>query len=373
IIGRGYTQPYGCDHAEIMAIKSATESTQDSEMYVTLEPCCHYGKTPPCTKAIIEAGIRKVHIPLLDPNPRVSGKGIIALKEAGVEVVFHNDFADAAADILRPFKKIILRNRPFVILKLALSLDGYIANTMGESKWITNEHSRYIVHRLRGLCDGVIVGKNTLIKDNPKLTIRLKDFRDEVKNDFRKSFFEISGRRNFLLSSLLGDEAIFEGKKNPCRIIFGIPQNITNEANVFADCNYIIFEHVRNKDKILSNSTDLQTRKKDYEEERMFFLSDAPFEEQVQEALDFLGKKGFMMLMLEGGARLAGAFLSAKEIDQFLFFVAPKIFGSGKRAIEANTVTAIGEELKLSDISTVCLHGDVLIWGYTYHYHFESM
>lgn len=369
IVGRGFTQPSGYDHAEVMAIKEAAENADGAEMYVSLEPCCHYGKTPPCTKAIIEAKIRRVHIPLLDPNPKVSGKGVVALKDAGIEVVFHHEYADAASDIIRPFKKLILQNRPFVILKLALSLDGYIATPSGDSKWITNEYSRYIVHRLRTLCDGVMVGKNTIIKDNPFLTVRFSDFADEVRKAFGENTFEMLGKKNFLLGALLADDEIFLGKKNPLRIIFGLPKIIEQHANVFKDTNYLIFENIRLKEQILNN----KFYQKDYENGRLHFLPDVPYEERVREALNFLAKQGHMMIMIEGGAKLAGSFLDSNEIDQCIFFIAPKILGRGKASIEAEKIFGIYEALMLKDISAVFLNGDVMVWGYSYEYHFERV
>lgn len=372
LIARGYTGPCGSDHAEVAALKNAREDVRGAEMYVTLEPCCHYGKTPPCTKAIIEAGIRRVHIPLLDPNPRVSGQGVIALREAGVEVVFHTEYAEAAADLIRPFKKYILRKRPFVILKLAVSLDGHTATRSGDSKWISNEYSRLIVHRMRSLCDGIIVGKNTLGADDPALTVRYENFAKEVQDAFRTGTFAQFGRKNFLLQSLLGNDSLFSEKRNPVRIIFGLPENARSRAKAFDDKNYIIFEAERNRKKLLDARKDTSVLKRDYEEGRLIFLPNVSYDEEVSAALDVMGAKGMILTMLEGGAKLAGSFYDAGEIDQFVFFIAPKILGGGRPAIEAKGAEKVAQSLMLKDMSAVGLHGDMMIWGYSREFNFES-
>ncbi len=372
IIAEGITKPCGFDHAEVTAIKAAGEAARGSEMYVTLEPCCHYGKTPPCTRAIIEAGIRRVHIPLLDPNPRVSGQGVIALKEAGVEVIFHSECAGYAADLIRPFKKYILRKRPFVIMKLAITLDGHTATEQGDSKWISNEYSRFVVHRMRSLCDGIIVGKNTIGADDPSLTVRFGDFTDEVKEAFRKSAFTISGSDNFILQSLLGKGNVFSEVRNPLRVLFGLPEYMGRTAKVFRDANYIIFETERNRQKLLDGHNDSGVLKKDYDEGRLFFLPDASSSEQVSAALDVLGQRGMLLTILEGGARLAGSFYDAGEIDQFVCFIAPKILGGGRPVMIAKSPLKMAESLQLKDASAVMLRGNLMVWGYAREFNFES-
>ncbi len=372
IIAEGITKPCGFDHAEVTAIKAAGEAVRGSEMYVTLEPCCHYGKTPPCTRAIIEAGIRRVHIPLLDPNPRVSGQGVIALRDAGVEVIFHSEYAGYAADLIRPFKKYILRKRPFVILKLAITLDGHTATEQGDSKWISNEYSRFVVHRMRSLCDGIIVGKNTIGADNPSLGIRFDEFSDVVKEAFRKNSFTISGSDNFMLRSLLGEGNEFSDGRNPLRILFGIPDCMDRTSKVFRDENYIIFDAERNRQKLLDGHNDSGVLKKDYDEGRLFFLPDASSSEQVSAALDVLGQRGLLLTILEGGAKLAGSFYDAGDIDQFVFFIAPKILGGGRPAMIAKSPLKMAESLQLKDASTVVLQDDLMVWGYAREFNFES-
>lgn len=372
IIAHGVTGPCGSDHAEVNAIKEAREGARGSEMYVTLEPCCHYGKTPPCTKAIVEAGIRRVHIPLLDPNPLVSGKGVIMLRDAGVEVVFHTEYTKYAEDVIRPFKKYILRKRPFVILKLAVTVDGHTATERGDSKWISNEHSRFVVHRMRSLCDGIIVGKNTIGADDPSLTVRFGEFTDEVKETFCKSTFTISGNDNFMLRSLLGSGDEFSDGRIPTRIIFGLPEAVDSSAKVFRDANYLIFETEKNRQKLLDGSNDAGFFKKDYDDGRLIFLPESSSHERVYAAMDALGQRGMVLAMLEGGAKLAGSFYEAGEIDQFVFFIAPKILGEGKPAIKAGSPAKMAESLTLKDVSTAMLRDDLVLWGYAREYNFES-
>ncbi len=169
IIGEGYHHFYGGDHAEVDAIKNAREDVAGAEMYVSLEPCCHHGKTPPCTDAIIAARISRVHVGMVDPNPKVGGKGISFLKNAGVEIVLNNH-QDQAQRLNQVYIKFITTGLPFVTLKIAQTLDGKIADADGNSKWITSEESRRQVHVLRSQSGAVLVGGNTVRIDNPELT-----------------------------------------------------------------------------------------------------------------------------------------------------------------------------------------------------------
>lgn len=180
IIAEGYHQKAGADHAEIVALKKISKAqAKGSTLYVTLEPCCHQGRTPPCVDAILRAGIRRVVIGLRDPNPKVSGKGIRALQAAGISVT--TKILEKECKTLNPFYlKWITAQRPYVILKAGLSLDGKIATASGESKWITNSAARQYFHALRAEVDAIIVGAGTIQKDHPQLTVRLPE-RKNVK------------------------------------------------------------------------------------------------------------------------------------------------------------------------------------------------
>ena len=183
IVGEGYHQQAGKPHAEVIALEAAGENARHATLYVTLEPCNHYGKTPPCTEAIIKSGISTVYTATLDPNPLVSGRGIERLKEAGIDVNV-GLLEQEARDLNQFFFKFVTRGLPFVALKTAMTLDGKIATHTGDSRWITNEKSREYVHQLRNTFDVLMVGIGTVLKDDPRLNTRLphqEDTRDPVR------------------------------------------------------------------------------------------------------------------------------------------------------------------------------------------------
>ncbi|MCK4843904.1 MAG: bifunctional diaminohydroxyphosphoribosylaminopyrimidine deaminase/5-amino-6-(5-phosphoribosylamino)uracil reductase RibD, partial [Dehalococcoidia bacterium] len=171
IVGMGYTQPAGSEHAEIMALRQAGDKAQGATMYVTLEPCAHYGRTPPCTQAISDAGISEVCIALLDPNPMVSGHGVSRLHERGIKT-YMGMCQQKAYEINEAYIKHITTGLPFVVAKFAMSLDGKIATKTGDSKWITKEEARKYAHALRHTVDAIMVGINTIVADNPHLTAK---------------------------------------------------------------------------------------------------------------------------------------------------------------------------------------------------------
>ena len=170
IIGQGYTQPPGSSHAEIMALKEAGMRARGGVMYVTLEPCCHFGRTPPCTKAVIAAGIKEIRAAMIDPNPLVSGKGLKELESAGVKTVV-GEHAEDAAEIVESYVKFITTGRPFVTIKYAMSIDGKIAARTGDSKWISSDESRRYVHFLRYTSDAVMVGVKTVYDGRPAVDL----------------------------------------------------------------------------------------------------------------------------------------------------------------------------------------------------------
>jgi diaminohydroxyphosphoribosylaminopyrimidine deaminase/5-amino-6-(5-phosphoribosylamino)uracil reductase len=172
IIGQGYTQPPGSDHAEIVALKQAGREAQGAALYVSLEPCCHQGRTPPCTNAIIEAGITEVHFPIVDPNPKVAGKGQADLQRAGI-TIYRGEHAEEASILNEAFIKYITTGLPFVTVKFAASLDGKIATRSGDSKWISGEAARKLVQHMRYEADAVMTGAGTVIADDPRLTVRI--------------------------------------------------------------------------------------------------------------------------------------------------------------------------------------------------------
>ena len=173
IVGEGYTQPPGSAHAEVVALKQAGVNSSGAVMYVTLEPCCHFGRTPPCTQAIISSGISEIHIASLDPNPLVSGKGKAELEDAGIKTVL-GEHKEEALELNEGYTKFITTGDPFVITKFAMSLDGKLATRTGDSRWISGEESRRYAHKLRRSVDAIIVGVGTVLADDPRLTVRAK-------------------------------------------------------------------------------------------------------------------------------------------------------------------------------------------------------
>lgn len=186
IVGEGHTQPAGGWHAEVMALRQAGEAARGGTIYVSLEPCCHHGRTPPCTQAIITAGLTEVHIATLDPNPLVSGRGKAALEAAGIRTQV-GEHEEEALELNEAYCKFITSRLPFVTAKFAMSLDGKIATKTGDSRWITGEEARRYVHRLRSTSDAIMVGVNTIISDDPQLTARedIDEGADQLRQPLR--------------------------------------------------------------------------------------------------------------------------------------------------------------------------------------------
>jgi len=371
IIGEGGTGAYGCDHAEVTAIKDARakgHDTSGAEIFVSLEPCSHYGKTPPCTDAIINCGIRKVHVPLLDPNPVVSGNGIRNLTAAGIDVEIMHDHFHAASDLIRSFKKYILRCQPFIINKCAVTLDGKIASSSGDSKWISNDYTRLFVHKLRSKVDAVIIGSNTLMMDNPMLNVRLGDFGDDIKSVLTETSEMINGRNNFFLAELLKTE--INDYKDPLRVLVGMPQNISVNSNFLRDNNYIIITSEKEYETAMIANKDLARISDKLNIVKGQFDS---HEESVHFALDVLKNNGVMTALLEGGGTLNGSFFNAGAIDQFMYVIAPKVLGSGIPPIRGRESESMSDSLNLRDVSTVLIGDNLLFNGYKEEYNFEMM
>ena len=364
IVSTGGTFPCGLDHAEVCAIKNASVDIAGAEMYVSLEPCCHREKrTPPCTDAIIASKISRVYVPVLDPNPEVAGRGIETLRRAGVDVVIMSEMSEKAYDLIRHFKKYLFKKMPYVIHKSAITLDGKIATETGESKWISSEYSRYISHKLRGIVDAVIVGKNTMIKDDPALDVRTELFSDNVKDFFKRSAPVISGRESFFLEMLLKVSET-ELSASPLRVIIGAPENIDFQKKIFKDKNYVIFVNESGKESLMKHSENGEIEKM-VESNNIVFVKGHTGREQIDFVLNELHKRGKMMLMVEGGGTVAGSFLDAGQIDQFVYFIAPKILGSGTGVVTSKGKQTIAESSALYDISTVMIKDDILYNAYS--------
>jgi len=370
IIGQGGTQNYGGPHAEVVAINDAIDHGEDlagAEIFVSLEPCSHYGKTPPCTEAIIKSGIKKVYLPLLDPNPLVSGSGVQRLIDAGVEVEIMHGFSSMAADLLRGFKKYILRGKPFIINKCAMTLDGKIAANTGDSKWISSDSSRLLVHKLRSKVDAVIIGKNTFLNDNPSLNVRPEDFSQEAYRPFIKGV-ELNGRYNFFLDELFKSD--LDKTIEPLRVLIGMPDYIPEKSNFFRNDNYVIITSEKSywektkKNPVLKNF--------DFKDHLFVGEYDDPHRE-VDFVYEVLKSKGVMNAMLEGGSGINGTFFMAGAIDMFMYIIAPKVAGNGIPPIKGEPIEKIADSLLLYDVTSATIGPDLLFCGYREQYNFEMM
>lgn len=335
IAGRGYHQRAGLDHAEIAAIKDAGENADGSTLYVNLEPCNHYGQTPPCADAIIRNGIKKVVASMKDPNPDVNGEGFKKLKKAGI-VVKTGILEDKARKLNEIFIKYITKKMPFIIVKVAQSLDGKIATRQGDSKWISNELSRRYVHELRGQVDAVMVGAGTILKDDPLLTSRppLEAKTQNKKNTVKQPIKVIV---DYKLETPV--KARIFSKESPARVIM---------ATAEKTAGYKISRFKRLGCEVLT-------------------LSERGGKADLRQLMRELAKKGITSILVEGGGTLIGSLTDSGLIDKYLFFMAPKIIG-GRDAItsvEGTGAKNIKESITLKDVKIRKFGSDLLIEGYT--------
>ena len=311
IVGEGFHRKAGEPHAEVVALQKAGKKAESSTVYVTLESCSHYGRTPPCSLALIQARVKRVVIATTDPNPKVAGKGIEILKKAGIEVKV-GVLEREAQKLNEDFFWWITKKKPFVVLKIAQTLDGFIATESGESKWITNERSRKYVHLLRCQSDAILVGVNTVLKDNPQLTVR------DVPCE-----------------------------RQPLRVILDRDLKTPLEAKISetSEAKTVIFTASNNGRKIEA------LQKKGVEVIKTPLGEDGKLD--LRWVLDFLGqKKEVVQLLVEGGSQIFGSFYREGLFNKLLVFVAPKVFGKGLNPFGGFKITSPneGKTLKLSTV-----------------------
>jgi len=327
IVGEGYTQPPGSDHAEVVALNQAGERAKEAAMYVTLEPCCFYGRTPPCTQAIINAGIAEVHVPMIDPNPLVSGRGMSELEEAGIKT-YIGEYEEEALEINESYVKFTAKGLPFVIAKFAMSLDGKIATKTGDAKWISGEESRRWVHCLRHRVDAIMVGVNTIITDNPQLTARAgKD----------------GGRT----------------EKQPLRVVVDSRGRIPIDARVFQVPGKILVAVTEEIDPAKSRALA----------EAGAEVLPLPSKEgmvDLGKLLSALGSKGVVNLLVEGGPTVFGSLFEQGLVDRLLAFVSPLIIGGREASspVKGIGVEKIAQALPLNRVKVERFSDDVLISAY---------
>jgi diaminohydroxyphosphoribosylaminopyrimidine deaminase / 5-amino-6-(5-phosphoribosylamino)uracil reductase len=290
VLGQGYHAAYGAPHAEVTAIADCTEDPIGATLYVTLEPCCHQGQTPPCTDAIVRAGIKRVVVASDDPTAKASGRGLGILRDEGIEVdLIDVDAAQSSSARLlnQPFRKLAITGRPHVVFKSAMSLDGKVATVTGDSKWISGEESRRLVHGWRAEVDAVCIGIGTALADDPLLTARTEN----------------AGRQ-------------------PRRVVFDSEARLPLDSNLVRTANEVPLVVVVSRaaeraptDALRAAGVEVLTASGGNEPER------------ARNGLEKLGEIGVQSIMLEGGPHLAGAFLDADEIDELRIFVAPLAIG----------------------------------------------
>lgn len=324
IIAEGYHEAFGGPHAEINALKNATESVKGATMYVTLEPCSHYGKTPPCTEAIIESGITEVVVAATDPNPLVAGRGIKRLEDSGI-AVWTGLLEDEAKELNEIFIKFISTGNPFVIMKTAMTIDGKIACKSGKSKWISNEKSRQHVHKLRNRLSGIMVGIGTVLKDDPSLTCRRGEF-----------------------------------SRQPTRIIVDSSLKIPLDAKVLTD--------ERPEETIIATTEKLDNQKAESIKSlgaKILYVPSKDGRVDLIKLMELLGKEQIDSILLEGGGELNYSALKAGIVDKVMTFIAPKVLG-GKDAptpVEGEGAMDMSQQIELENIKIQMFGDDVMIEG----------
>ena len=336
IVGRGYHKRAGSKHAEIIAIEAAGGKAKGATLYINLEPCVHYGRTPPCAPEVIKAGIKRVVIAMKDPNPLVNGKGIEKMKSAGIDVrtgILEQD----AQKINEPYIKYITKKMPFVVLKWAMSLDGKTATFSGDSKWISHEASRQFVHRLRGKFDAVLIGIGTLLKDNPQLTTHGL------------------------------------GVKEPKRIIVDAKGEIPTDCNLlfplFRSAKQSSGDKQKGGQVILATTNKINKEKRAYLEQKGIEIIVTTYENgrvNLRELMIELANREIASVLVEGGGTITASFIENGLADKFIAFISPIIIG-GKDAIspvEGEGIEKISDVVKIHNFSVRKLGEDIVVEGY---------
>ncbi|MGC7872272.1 bifunctional diaminohydroxyphosphoribosylaminopyrimidine deaminase/5-amino-6-(5-phosphoribosylamino)uracil reductase RibD [Desulfosporosinus sp. SYSU MS00001] len=323
IVGRGYHQKAGTPHAEVHALSEAQDQAKDATVYVTLEPCSHFGRTPPCSDALIKAGVKRVVVAMQDPNPLVAGRGIQRLREAGIQVdvgVLQHE----AASLNEAFCKAITTTMPFVLYKTALTLDGKIATETGDSRWVSSEISRQYVHHLRDQYDVILVGSETILHDNPALTCRLPGGRDPIR-------LVVDGRCRLAEDS----QVLTSSAESPC---------------IIATTKAAPTEKLSRLQK-LKNVEIWQ-----YDTSRY-----VPLKQMLKD----LFRRGWISILLEGGGRLAGSLIENECVDKLECFIAPKLVGgNGPSPLSGLNIQLMKDAIELYDLQVDMNFRDIHVTGY---------
>jgi len=318
VVGAGFHRAAGMPHAEVEALREAGAAARGADLYVTLEPCAHTGRTGPCAQAIIEAGVKRVAAGMQDPNPVVAGKGFRALRSAGIPVVC-GVMEKEAGFLNRGYCRWVVSGRPFVTLKLAVSLDGQIAAASGESRWISGEPARKIVHRMRSEADAVLVGGRTFRRDAPRLTSRTR------------------------------------GGRNPRRVIVTSRASGLDRIGRFPDTGGEVI--------VVASRSIPRERAKRLRSLgiRLLLLPSRKGRVEAGAFLDALGREGVTSLLAEGGGETAGWLIEAGAVDRYVMFIAPLLLGEGIRSIAGFAARRLNEGKRLVITKTVKAGGDIMV------------
>lgn len=330
-IGLGYHKKFGEAHAEVNAVESVeeTEKLKGATVYVTLEPCSHHGKTPPCALMLGKLPIERVVVAMKDPNPEVNGKGILHLRNKGIEVEV-GVLKQEAEKLNEFFIHHQTFGRPFITLKIAQTADGYLAAADGESQWITGKQSRKLVHKWRSEYDAVMVGRTTAITDNPSLTVR-----------------HVAGRQ-------------------PKRVVIDGPYELPKDLSLFSDK----FEDKTtiitwNKEASASDADPmLKLMKQNYFRGDILQVSKVDGHADLRQAFKMLGDKGITSVLVEGGQQLSSALLKSGLVDKIELFIAPKLLGAGTRSLIGIGINKMRDIAELKEVTWKQVGDDMLLTGY---------
>ena len=322
IIGKGYHKKYGEAHAEINAINSASTSINNSTVYVTLEPCSIYGNTPPCTDRLIKEKVKRVVVGTKDPNPLVNGKGIAKLKRANIEVSY-SVRENECKELNEFYNKYIIEKLPYVTLKAAITLDGKIADEKGNSKWISSAESRKLVHKLRAKYDAVLIGINTVMKDDPLLNVRL-----------------VKGR-------------------NPKRIILDSSLKISIKQKIFnSDGREKVFIVTSTESKKKLKKINIL---KNAGANILFVKKDSKGNLNLKSVLMKLAKEKIVSILVEGGSKVFNSFIKQKLFDEIFLFISPKILGSGLTWAGDLNIADIRKSMNFEIVKSKKISKDILL------------
>ncbi|NOY28902.1 MAG: bifunctional diaminohydroxyphosphoribosylaminopyrimidine deaminase/5-amino-6-(5-phosphoribosylamino)uracil reductase RibD [Planctomycetes bacterium] len=323
VVGQGWHQSFGSPHAEVEALAAAGDAAKGATVVVTLEPCCHQGKTGPCTRALMEAGVQRVVVGCQDPNPQVAGKGLAKLREAGI-LVEEGVLGEQARSLIAPFAKLLSKGRPWIIAKWAMTLDGKLASHTGNSQWISGPASRVVVHRLRGEVDAILVGRGTVEADDPRLTARPAGPRVATR-------------------VVLDSAAMLSTESQLVRSIDEGPVLVAVASDAPAD----------RIDRLTKLGVEV------------FQTSGSNEGARFDSLLEEMGRRQWTNVLVEGGSHVLGTLLDLQAIDEVHAFIATKLVG-GKEAPSAMAgqgVAMMADAIDLSHVEVEVLEGDIHIWG----------